>query len=112
MITEHDQKRIDRIQAAVNFHRDALTDLMGQMKDNGAREQIRLRLHWVNDIESVFLRSARTERRDLPGRLSKWLDSTEMILHRFTIPEAERIRKLYIEAIKKYGADFETRKVA
>jgi hypothetical protein len=101
-ITMENDARIKSVQNWVGTKRAMLRQLNDKVKDPYARGLIKGASQRVSGIESMFLRSALTEKRTTDA-LSRWLDYTEAVL-RLTEKECEKVQGV----VAKFGSNVET----
>lgn len=89
--------RIQEIQSKAREERAAVSKLDDQVGDTYLKQLLRRSSHLVDDVENIFLRSARQEPRT-PEALSSWLAHAEAVLHL-----AEQQRKLVESVVATYG---------
>jgi hypothetical protein len=90
---------IEAIQQKVKSERALVTALDAKLSDAGLREQLRLASLWLDDVENVFLRSARHEQRT-PDTLARWLSYAA-----FPLQMAQQKRKEIEAIVGKYGTN-------
>jgi|SRR5580692_6237719 hypothetical protein len=76
-----------------------VTALDTRLSDAGLKQQLRLASLWLDDVENVFLRSARTEQRS-PDALARWLSYTA-----FPLQMAQQKRKEIEAIVEKFGTN-------
>jgi hypothetical protein len=91
------EARIREIQSRVDAERTVIAALDGQLSDSGLKQQLQQVEHWLDDVESIFLRSAMREPRT-PDALSRWLAYAM-----FALQMAIEKRKNVQEIVAKYG---------
>ena len=63
---------IQEIQSKVDAERAQVAALDGQLSDSGLKKQLQQATSWLDDVENIFLLSARQEKRT-PEALGRWL---------------------------------------
>jgi hypothetical protein len=95
-------ERIQQIQSRVEAERAHLSALDAQIKDQYLRRNLEEATHWLDDVENVFLRSARQQERT-PDAFTRWLSYAEQPL-----AWAIARRKELEEIVAKYGPNAQT----
>jgi hypothetical protein len=90
---------IQEIQQKVDATRVDVSALDAQLSDEGLKQRLKQASFWLDDVEKVFLRSARQEKRT-PDELSRWLSYAA-----FVVEWAAQREKEIHEIIWKYGPD-------
>jgi hypothetical protein len=93
---------IETIQQKVESERALVTALDAKLSDAGLKQQLRLASLWLDDVENVFLQSARHEQRT-PDALTRWLSYAV-----FPLQMAQQKRKELEAIVAKYGANAQT----
>jgi hypothetical protein len=71
--------RIEKIQSGVLAERVVISELHAQISDSELKHDLRRAIYCLDNIEDVFLRSARQDKRT-PGALARWLSYAEFQL--------------------------------
>jgi hypothetical protein len=101
-MTSSEDRLVQEIHARVETERTQLSALEGQIKDTHLRRILYEAVHWLDDVENIFLQSARHENRT-PEELTRWLSYAEQPLG-----WAIARRKELQEIVAKYGPDVQT----
>lgn len=72
-------EHIQQIQSRVDIERAHLSVLDGQVKDASLRYDLQEAVQWLNDVENIFLPSARQEA-SRPDALARWFKYAEQAL--------------------------------
>jgi hypothetical protein len=67
-----DDQSIEQIQSKVDAQRAIVSALDAKITDSALKLHLQQAAHWLHDVENVFLRSAREEKRT-PEALTRWL---------------------------------------
>jgi hypothetical protein len=90
-------ERIQEIQCKVDSERAAVAALDARISDAGVKQRVRQASFWLDDVEHLFLQSARHETRT-PEAFARWLSYAEIPLQ-----WAMERRKQIEELIAKNG---------
>jgi hypothetical protein len=90
---------IQEIQQKVDAIRVDVSSLDAQLSDAGLKQHLKQASFWLDDVEKVFLRSARQEKRT-PDELSRWLSYAAVAVEW----AAQREKEIH-EIIWKCGPD-------
>jgi hypothetical protein len=90
---------IEAIRQKVESERALVTALHASLSDAVLKEQLHLASLWLDDVENVFLRSARNEHRS-PDALTRWLSYAA-----FPLQMAQQKRKEIEGIVGKYGTN-------
>ena len=91
-----------QIQSRVDIERAHLSVLDSQIKDPNLRHDLQEAVQWLDDVENIFLHSARQEA-SRPDALARWFKYAEQALV-WAIARRQELD----EIVAKYGPDAET----
>ena len=95
-------ERMQQIQSRVDAERAHLSALDTQLKNPNLRLSLQEAVHWLNDVETIFLRSARKGQRTADA-LARWFSYTEQPLA-WAIARRQELQ----EIVARYWPDAET----
>jgi hypothetical protein len=94
-------EHMQQIQSRVDVERAHLSVLDGQVKDPSLRHDLQEAVQWLDDVEDIFLHSARQEE-SRPDALARWFRYAEQALV-WAIARREELQ----EIVAKFGPDAE-----
>jgi hypothetical protein len=95
-------EHMQEIQSRVDAEKARLSVLDGRIKDANLRRDLQEAVQWLDDVENIFLHSARQEASG-PDALARWFKYAEQALV-WAIARRQELD----EIVAKYGPDAET----